>query len=108
MMQARAGYCRRSALRNATARSKSRFKSRRLESDVYKTRGLQSPRRLFCILATIECGNANVAFTLSAESAAGRDHNIQFVQHVIEHRPAGHAICCSNPNVGSIGSTEHL
>ena len=40
------------------------------------------------VLATVECGDANVTFALRAESRAGRDDHIHLVQHSVEHLPA--------------------
>ena len=48
----------------------------------------QSPRDLFRIFTAVKSGDSEITFALRAETGPGRDHDVDFVEHSIEHFPA--------------------
>jgi hypothetical protein len=62
----------------------------------------QPARDFLCILPTVEGGNPEEPFATGAEAAAGRDDNVQILQHPVEHLPARQASRCLDPDVGGI------
>ena len=63
---------------------------------------LQTPRHFLSVFATVESRDAEEPFAARSETASGRDNDVQFLQHPIEHLPARQVGECLDPDVRSI------
>jgi len=58
--------------------------------------------------AAVEGADAEIAFTLGAEAAAGRDDHVGFAENFIKSLPTGDALRGADPNVRRIHAAENF
>ena len=62
----------------------------------------------FDVLAAVERADAEVAFAAGAEAAAGRDHDVRFVEHAVEPLPACQAFWACDPDKRCVDAAMNI